>query len=466
VAEFGDDRFELWFGTSVVLVWTADTLRIAVDSHFRVERLRKRLLAEIQGIVRSEAGSQAQVALVVDPTLVQDPPPTEVLPIAERPKSSSPRRAESAAVAAIVSMPTVGMPARTERSWTERMARGRQFARLESLVAGDCNRMALRAAELVIGSPGQVNPLFVHGPSGAGKTHLLEGIWCDVRRRGGRRIIYLTAEQFTTYFLQALRGSGLPSFRQKYRAVDLLVLDDVQFFVGKQATLNELLHTLDALLRDGRQVVLSADRPPSDLVALGSELQARVSGGLVCAMEPLNHATRRELLQRLAEDRQVPLDDATLDRIAERATGDARQLQGMLNRLWATCQLDSSPLSEATIEGILDELYPPASNLIRLDDIQRVVCDEFGIDPAVLRSEKKARSVSHPRMLAMFLARKFTPAALTEIGEFFGRRSHSTVLSAQHKVEDWLTSGQRLRSDRGHCDVRTLLSRLERNLRA
>ena len=127
-----------------------------------------------------------------------------------------------------------------------------------------------------------------------------------MRRRGGRRIIYLTAEQFTTYFLQALRGSGLPSFRQKYRAVDLLILDDVQFFVGKQATITELLHTLDALMRDAGQIVLAADRPPAELTSLGSELQTRISGGLVCAMQPLDPATRRTLLGQLAEQRQLP----------------------------------------------------------------------------------------------------------------------------------------------------------------
>jgi chromosomal replication initiator protein len=318
----------------------------------------------------------------------------------------------------------------------------------------------------VVEQPGQLNPLFVHGPCGVGKTHLLEGIWSEVRRRGGRRIIYLTAEQFTIYFLQALRGSGLPNFRQKYRGVDLLILDDVQFFAGKQATITEVLHTLDALQRESSQIVLAADRPPAELTILGNELQARIGGGLVCPMHALDVDTRRTLLDALIERRQLQFDAAVRDRIAQRVPGDARQMIGLLNRLWATSQTLQCTPSLLMIDEVLDELFPTTGGMIKLEDIERVVCDEFGLEPALLRSDKRSRSVSHPRMLAMFLARKLTHAALTEIGEYFGRRSHSTVLSAQHKVEDWVERGQQLKCDKSQRDVQTLLSRLERNLRA
>ncbi len=151
---------------------------------------------------------------------------------------------------------------------------------------------------MIVEQPGEVTPFFVHGPTGVGKTHLLEGIWSEMRRRGGRRVIYLAAEQFTTYFLQALRGSGLPSFRQKYREVDLLIIDDVQFFAGKQATIIELLHTIDALLRESRQLVLAADRPLQELRGLGNEFAARTAGGLACGMQPLDFETRREVLRQ------------------------------------------------------------------------------------------------------------------------------------------------------------------------
>jgi chromosomal replication initiator protein len=308
--------------------------------------------------------------------------------------------------------------------------------------------------------------LFLCGPSGVGKTHLLEGIWTEVRRRGGRRVIYLSSEQFTTYFLQALRGSGLPSFRQKYRAVDLLILDDVQFFAGKQATITELHYTIDALIRESRQIVMAADRAPAELNALGSELQNRLLGGLVCPLQPLDRATRAQVLAQLVAQRTVPIEPELLERIAERAPGDARQLIGALNRIWATSEALRQPISLTLVDEILDELFPHATSVIKLDDIQRVICDEFGIDPQTLRSDQRSRRVSYPRMLAMWLARKYTQAALTEIGDFFGRRSHSTVVSAQHKVEGWVSNGQQIDLKQQSCDVRAVLTRLERSLRA
>jgi chromosomal replication initiator protein len=473
VTQLGEDRFELWFGNGTRLQWINEALRVSADTSFRVDRLRRGLLSEIQRVLWEECDRDVAVTFAVDTSLAslrqEEPAPASGEDVATQngkpdTEQAAPATLDGGGVIPLVRgpRPTPGDPV----GWSRRAAPSRRFARLDSLVTGPCNRMALGAVDLVVRDPGQMNPLFVHGPSGVGKSHLLEGVWSEVRRRGGRRIIYLTAEQFTTYFLQALRGSGLPSFRQKYRAVDLLILDDVQFFVGKQATITELLHTLDALLRDSGQIVMAADRSQSELAVLGAELQARISGGLVCVMQPLDLDTRRTLLRQLTQRRQLPLEDAALDRIAQRAPGDARQLIGLVNRLWATSQTLKQQLSLAMIDQVVGELFPSAGGVIKLDDIQRVVCDEFGLDPDVLRSDRRARSVSHPRMLAMWLARKHTHAALTEIGEFFGRRSHSTVLSAQNKVEGWVLSGQLVKCDKSNCDVRALLTRLERTLSA
>ncbi len=472
VEQLGEDRFELWFGNGTRVLWDQGELRICADTAFRVDRLRRGLLPEIQRVVCQELGNGVTVKFAVEPIPDDTLPMTVALAAPSATQTvSEPESAPSTSSTHAHSRPRLGAlphagPADTLR-WTDRAAtRRRRFARLETLVKGSCNRIAVGSVDLVVRDPGQMNPLFIHGPSGVGKTHLLEGVWSEVRRRGGRRIIYLTAEQFTTYFLQALRGSGLPSFRQKYRAVDLLILDDVQFFAGKQATITELLHTLDALLRNSAQIVMASDRPPAELTSLGTELQTRISGGLVCMMQPLDVATRRVLIGQLADQRQLRLGEAILERMAERTPGDARQLMGLINRLWATSQAMHRPPTRSTVDDVLDELFPSTSGVIKLDDIQRVVCDEFGLDPDVLRSDRRTRSISHPRMLAMWLARKYTHAALTEIGEFFGRRSHSTVLSAQLKVEGWMQNGQQVKCDRTPCDVRTLLSRLERSLRA
>ena len=169
----------------------------------------------------------------------------------------------------------------------------RRFASLDTFVAGDGNRLAVTSAEMVVRQPGQHTPLLFYGPTSVGKTHLLEGIWTAARRSHQRlTVVYLSAEQFTSHFLEALRGSGLPSFRRKYRGVGLLMIDDLQFFVGKRATQVELLHTIDTFLREGRQLVFAADRSPAELAELGPELTTRLTSGLVCRIEPPDYATR------------------------------------------------------------------------------------------------------------------------------------------------------------------------------
>ena len=343
---------------------------------------------------------------------------------------------------------------------------GGVFATFDAFVVGKSNELAVSSAQMVLQCPGEVTPLLIHGPPGVGKTHLLEGIWSEMRKSGGRRVVYLSAEQFTTYFLQALRGGGLPSFRNKYRAVDLLIIDDLQFFGGKQATINELLQTMDALMRESRQLVLAADRGPTELQNLCPELVTRISGGLVCNIEPIDCETGKKILKQLATRRNLTLTESVAERIAKRVQGDARQLSGVVNRLWATREVTRRPITSEVADCVIDELFPEANSLVRLDDIQRAVCDEFHIDPEMLRSDSRSRQVSHPRMLAMWLARKHTRAALTEISEYFGRRSHSTVVSAQSKVDRWVDQGQELRCSQRECKVKDVLARLERNIKA
>lgn len=480
-AELGDDRFELWFEAGTRLDWTAEGLRVIADSDFRLERLRKGMLAEIQRAVAAVVGPDVAVSFQVDANWSQHETATPQAVAAtstqdhrtdceEQSGTAVPRViTEPAAATVSASAPIRSTPAAAATvagPWKRNQERGRRFASLGTLVRGECNELALSAADMVLRNPGSMNPFFVHGPSGSGKTHLLEGIWSEVRRLGGRRVIYLSAEQFTTYFLQALRGSGLPSFRQKYRAVDLLILDDIQFFAGKQATVNELLHTLDALLRESRQIVLASDRPAAELASLAQELPARISGGIVCQLQPLDATTKQRLLQQLAQQRGVPLSDPLAERIADRCCGDARQLVGFMNRLWTTCQATAVKPHEPLVDQLLDELFPQRGGVVRLDDIQRVICDEFGINWEQLKSDGRSRKISQPRMLAMWLARKHTRAALTEIGEYFGRRSHSTVVSAQQKVDQWVRQGERLLCDHEESDVRAVVSRLEQSLRA
>jgi chromosomal replication initiator protein len=322
---------------------------------------------------------------------------------------------------------------------------------------------------MVVERPGELSPLVLYGPTSVGKTHLVEAICHAARRaRPGASAVYLTAEQFTAGFLQALRGSGLPSFRQKYRGVALLAIDDLQFFCGKNAryTQLELLYTIDSFLRERRQIVFASDRPPSELTDLGQEMCTRLEGGMVCRIEPPDYETRLGILSQMAKRFDVRLPDDVRALAASRLTSHARELSGVVCRLRATSQALARPIDLAMAEEALADLARPASRLVRLPDIAKAVCDTFGLEPRSLQSSRKAKSVSYPRMLAMWLARKHTRAALSEIGQYFGRRSHSTVISAQKRVETWLARSVPVEVAEGVCGIDQAIRQVERRLRA
>lgn len=410
----GKQRFDLWFGPGTRLELDQQRLVVGSPDRFFQSWLRSSFRGEIESVCNEVLG--------YCPTIdfrLEVPPPSEVRVERSEP---APRREESA-------------PARG-------IAR-RRFADFASFVGGAANRLARAAAETAVERPGELTPLVLYGPTSVGKTHLLEAIWTAVRQtRPALAVLYLTAEQFTASFFQALRGAGMPSFRQKHRGLDVLLLDDLQFFAGKRHTQIELLYTLDALLRDGKQVVLAADRPAGEIADQCPELASRLAGGMICRIEPGDFDLRLGIVAQMARrmDMTVPRD--VLKFIAGRLTHHARELSGALCRLQAAASAEQRPIDLGLAEEALGEMIRHASRVVRLPDIERAVCQAFGLESAALHSDRKAKRISQPRMLAMWLARKYTRAALSEIGDFFGRRSHSTVVSAQKRVDDWLSQGE------------------------
>lgn len=336
----------------------------------------------------------------------------------------------------------------------------------ENFVSGSCNKMAAATAEMILKSPGVVTPLLVYGPCGSGKTHLVQALAQRFRQlHGTRRVIYLSSEQFTNDFMEAIRGSGLPSFRRKYRDVECLILDDVQFLAGKRATLQELKHTLDTLLRQGRQVILVADRSLQELSILGPDVQARLTGGMVCPLDGLDESTRRELLGRLLAESRIKVTQTVVRELAEKSSGDARVLFGLVNRLRALSLMLRGSFNEQQALEATQDLLTACQPSIRLPDIERAVCDVCGLEPKSLQAKGKTKTVSQPRMLAMFLARKYTRAAYAEIGDYFGHRRHSTVISAEKKVHEWLCETKAEESKAEVIKLRELLRNIEANLR-
>jgi chromosomal replication initiator protein len=446
-ARIGPDRFAVWFGSPVEFRWESGVLWVAAADRFSLERLRRGFHDDLNAVAQEFCPHIETVEFVVDEELRgqrgQGNPPT-----GESPAGEPPRRA-------LRQSSPVGSAAPAG-------VNGRRFARLEMFVVGDENRVAYAAACAAPARLGAVSPLFFHGPTGSGKTHLLEGVWSAARSAPSRpRCVYLSAEQFTTFFLEALQGSGLPSFRRKYREVQLLVIDDVQFFRGKRATLVELLHTIDTLHRAGGQLVLAADRPPTELAGLGPELTARMAAGLVCGLSPPERPARRAILERLAVQRQVAVPAEVLDVLAERLPGDARRLAGALNRLEVASHALAVPITTALTAQTLGDLFQTAQRPVELPDIERAVCEVFGVERPDLHSPRKSKAVAQPRMLAMWLARKHTRAALQDICRYFGRRSHSTVISAEKAVATWMEDNAILRLPQGDCDIQEAIRRVE-----
>jgi chromosomal replication initiator protein len=438
--EVGQERFDLWFGDGVKLSWADESLLVSAADQFTVDRLRNQFRGELAAACRRLAPGAARVRFELDPSLAPSVDQALWLAPVRPPEAVEP------------SAPTGGC---------------RRFASFDDFVVGGANRVALAAAQMVVERPGTVSPTFFHGPPGSGKTHLLEAIWTSVRRTArGRHVLYLTAEQFTTSFLEALRGSGLPSFRHKYRHVDLLLIDDVQFFIGKRATLVELQNTVEALQRDGRQMVLAADRSPAELTQFGPVLATRLAGGLVCELEAADRATRLEILRRRAQRLSSPVPDDVLAWMAEHLDGDARKLSGALHRLEVSHRAFHRPMDLELAQTALRDLVHGARRGVQLPDIARAVCDVFGVDPQSLQSPQKGRALSQPRALAMWLARKHTRAAYSEIGAYFGRRSHSTVISAQKQVGRWRDQQQPVHLASGSCAVDEAIRRVETQLRA
>jgi len=438
----GATRADLWFGRRARLLVEAEQLVVEVPNEFYRDWLRRNFRADLLAVSQSVLGRTMELEFRVTTTMsdagAPEPAKSPQVDSPSQPAEDSPNTLSIARGDASATQADTSRSQRiTSATGNSLPARRRPLAEMANFVVGPSNRLAYASAELAIRDLGRYTPLCVHGPTGVGKTHLLEGI-CSAAARMQPRIcaIYQTAEQFTSEFLESLHHSGLPSFRRKYRGVDLLVIDDIQFLAGKRATLVEMLHTLDTLLRQGRQVVLAADRAPAELTELGPDLVARLSGGMACGIVAPEYDVRLGIVRHVAASLQLELPEDVACTIAARFSQHARQLMGAIHRLKAMSEVHARPINAALADEALADLTSSTARGVQLSDIERAICDEFRLEGDALRSQSKGKTLSQPRALAMWLARKHTRSALSEIGSFFGRRSHTTVLAAQKRVED------------------------------
>ncbi len=306
----------------------------------------------------------------------------------------------------------------------------------DHFVVGPSNRFAHAASLAVAESPAKAyNPLCIYGGVGLGKTHLMQAIGHTLAKRGGRtKVCYLSSEQFTNDLISSIQTKTTARFRDRYRTVDILLVDDIQFIAGKESTQEEFFHTFNTLYDAHRQIVISSDRPPKDIDGLEERLVSRFEWGLVTDIQPPDLETRIAILRKKAEEAAIAVPDEVTNFIAAQITANIRELEGALIRVVAYSRFFSKPLSAEVAREVLKDMAREVGARVTLDVIQRRVGAYFHVSPEDLRSARRQRSILHPRQLAMYLCRTLTESSLPEIGRAFGGRDHSTVLHAIGKV--------------------------------
>ncbi len=306
----------------------------------------------------------------------------------------------------------------------------------DNFVIGPGNRFAHAAAMAVSEAPArQYNPLFIYGPVGLGKTHLMQAIAHDMRRRSSSsRALYISSEKFTNQLISAIQNRSTPQFRNKYRNLDLLLIDDIHFIAEKEATQEEFFHTFNTLYDAHKQIVVSSDRPPKEIPGLEERLISRFGWGLVTDIQPPDFETRVAILKKKMEKETVIVPDEVCFFIASKIKSNIRELEGALIRVVAYCALMKAPLTLREAQKVLQDSFKEEEQKISMEKIQRVVADYFNLTVADLRAKKRTKSIVYPRQIAMFLIRSMTTHSFPEIGEYFGGRDHATVLHACRKI--------------------------------
>ncbi len=522
----GADHFRMWFShgvrfqfdgavaaeeasTATVGARPGDRLIVHVRGQFALDRLRNKFMRELRAAAAQACGPRAQVTLELDsvqavqaqlPLDVAQPEQEQQKEPADRRRRSlgghrqrgqkpgntkslsrlmsetsavkSSRRSPRAKVASRHSQPSLPNLDRSSHSdSTAERAPGKSSPSAEmtgaNFIAGPCNRLAYTAMTMACQAPASASPLFVCGPSGTGKTHLLTAIADQLRRRHRmRRVIHMSAEQFTNDFISSVGNAGIASFRRRYRDVDALLVDDVQFLGAKRATLREMLYTVETLAGAGRTMVFSGNQAPTEIPGLTRELSGRMAAGLLCPMQPLDQVTRETLLRReLAARCQIEVPDAMIQEINPLLAGDGRLIQGVANLINTLQRMHGRMPTMDEIHQFGGELLRAGKPVATLSAIEQAVCQTFQLPDQSLRAASQTRAVSEPRMLAMYLSRQLTSAAFAEIAGHFGR-SHSTAIAAGKNVQTWLEDGKSIGRGQAAMTAQQAIDRIESLLRS
>jgi chromosomal replication initiator protein len=445
-AELGEDVFASWFRGVEVERVDEEVVHLTVATRFLRNWLRSHYYEFVLRLSRGEWPTVERVEFRVRQPHFGIEAPKEPL---------RQRRGPTVVEAAPEAMP-LPMPLRTGYGGFEGSPLDPRLS-FTSFMVGASNRLAHAAAQEVAGAfstPQPLfNPLFMHGNVGLGKTHLLHAISWDVKQRKPEaQVLYLTAERFMSGFVQALRARDALAFKEKLRKIDILLIDDMEFLQGPTIQ-QEFCHTLNSLIDGGRQVVVAADRAPTQLDKLDMRMRSRLGGGLVAEIGAMDYELRHKILQKRAneaciETKGLDISDTVLAFLSERLNESGRELEGAVHRLRASYQLTDEPVTLETAEQIVRDLMRGAEpRRVRIDDILRTVSKHYGVNRGDLLSGRRNRSIVRPRQIGMYLAKLLTSRSLPEIGRRFGNRDHTTVLHAIRKIEQLMNDDNQLREE-------------------
>jgi chromosomal replication initiator protein len=404
--------FDSWFGSAEGIALTDDAFTLSVPNDFTREWIEGHFLGLIRAAVKDATGHERRIHLSVRDEAAPEQGP-DGLALEQPVRLRAPEPAASGSMSLKYTF--------------------------DLFVIGSSNRFAHAAALAVAEAPAQAyNPLFIYGGTGLGKTHLLQAVGQYVGEHGnGLTARYVTSETFMNDFINSLRDKRIEGFKQRYRTYDVLLVDDVQFFEGKERIQEEFFHTFNSLYEAGRQIVISSDRPPKEIATLEERLRSRFEWGLITDIQPPDLETRIAILRKKEKTDRIHVPDPdVLTYVAERVTTNIRELEGALTRVVAFSSLTGRPMTVELAEDVLKDVFPQGQSVeISIRRIQETVSERFGMTVNELCSAKRSQSIAYPRQVAMYLSRALTDSSLPKIGKEFGGRDHTTVMHANAKIE-------------------------------
>ncbi|HEU4674083.1 MAG TPA: chromosomal replication initiator protein DnaA [Candidatus Limnocylindrales bacterium] len=429
-------NFETWLRDTQIVEVDDNRFRIAVPNGFAKDWLETRYRSLISQTLARIVGYSVQVEFLVS---AQEAPAA-----GSRDGSGNGRHPTGGSAQPVRVEPTrVGAPDGASSGLNARYT----FA---NFIVGSANRLAHAASLSVAERPGHAyNPLFLYGGVGLGKTHLMHAVGNQVIAKFPRKkVVYATSERFTNEFITSIQQGKVDDFRARYRRIDLLLIDDIQFIADKERTQEEFFHTFNAIHEDGKQIVLTSDRPPKAIQALEERLRSRFEWGLIADLTAPDLETRIAILRSKAEDGDVSIGSDVIEFIARKVVSNIRELEGALNRIVAYASMGGMPITIELAQAVLSNvLYNPKKRMVTPERIAQTVADYYGLDMDALRGQKRDKAIVLPRQIAMFLMREETDASLLRIGAELGGRDHSTVLHACDKINRESAANDELRRE-------------------